>query len=405
VLLHASPAVDIYGGIKLAAGGELGVGVGEEEWGSGEREVLEGLARNTDGLIDAMVSRFGEPETYDASDVRTTSSKTQTPEQRKEPEPWLGSGRYAGPADGLLFSGIGAVTCDSLLSLSEWTQSIYAYGEDAYGIRDNPSSGRRKRRKGNPPDSDLESLKPQLSTSMSVVDHEREAAVSLEIDSNEGHPLPDQRTPLPIVSSTPETLNKANHLATNAQKTAEKQDPESKYFLADPEIWMKYLTLGYGSNWGGYGRAPNPTHTVSGPTQQPNSVVDLQSKARRTSTKNSVAQTKEEEESKLGKFNATEDKPYSSGNFIIGLEGDMEELSQLDIDADPEDGDWNSRISLRTLYIQTTTPRKTATEEDDDGRTITEDFDGSSSFGQKSGEVTKFKRIQVIVYVVCPMHS
>ena len=33
VLLHASPAVDIYNGIKLAGAGELGVGVGEEEWG------------------------------------------------------------------------------------------------------------------------------------------------------------------------------------------------------------------------------------------------------------------------------------------------------------------------------------------------------------------------------------
>jgi hypothetical protein len=41
VLLHGNPIVDIYNGVKLAAGGELGIGVGEEEWGSGEREVLE----------------------------------------------------------------------------------------------------------------------------------------------------------------------------------------------------------------------------------------------------------------------------------------------------------------------------------------------------------------------------
>ena len=395
MLLHASPAVDIYGGIKLAAGGELGVGVGEEEWGSGEREVLEGLARNTDGLIDITVSRFGEPETYDSSDVRTTASKTQAPEQRKEAEPWLGSGRYAGPADGLLFSGIGAVTCDSMLSLSEWTQSIYAYGEDAYGVKDNPSSGRRKRRRGNPPDSDHDSLKPQLSVSTSLVDHDPEASGRLEMDTNDGHPLPNQDSPLPIVSRPPETLDKTNHLAATAQKTAEQQDQQSKYFLADPEIWMKYLTLGYGSNWGGNASAPKSSHTV----------VDLQSKAHQTSTKNSVAQTKEVKESKQGEFNATEDKPHSSGNFIIGLEGDMEELSQLDIDADPQEGDWNSRISLRTLHIQVTTPGKTASEEDDDGRTVTEGFNGSSSFGQDSSEVTKFKRIQVIVYVVYPVHS
>lgn len=34
VLLHGNPAVDIYNGVKLAAGGELGIGVGEEDWGS-----------------------------------------------------------------------------------------------------------------------------------------------------------------------------------------------------------------------------------------------------------------------------------------------------------------------------------------------------------------------------------
>jgi hypothetical protein len=43
VLLHGNPAVDIFGGLKLAAGGELGYGVGEEDWGSGDREVLEDL--------------------------------------------------------------------------------------------------------------------------------------------------------------------------------------------------------------------------------------------------------------------------------------------------------------------------------------------------------------------------
>ena len=50
VLLHGNPAVEMYDGIKLANGGELGVGVGEEEWGSGEREVLEDFVRRTGWL-------------------------------------------------------------------------------------------------------------------------------------------------------------------------------------------------------------------------------------------------------------------------------------------------------------------------------------------------------------------
>ncbi|MBE3042302.1 DUF1712 domain-containing protein, partial [Candidatus Bathyarchaeota archaeon] len=43
VALHGNPARSVFGGINVAASGELGVGVGEEERGSGEREVLEGL--------------------------------------------------------------------------------------------------------------------------------------------------------------------------------------------------------------------------------------------------------------------------------------------------------------------------------------------------------------------------
>ena len=41
--MHGNPATSLYGGIKVAACGELGMGVGEEERGSGEREVLEGF--------------------------------------------------------------------------------------------------------------------------------------------------------------------------------------------------------------------------------------------------------------------------------------------------------------------------------------------------------------------------
>ena len=60
MLLHGNPAVEIFNGLKLAAGGELGIGVGEEDWGSGEREVLEGFIGRTEGLVDLVVARFGD---------------------------------------------------------------------------------------------------------------------------------------------------------------------------------------------------------------------------------------------------------------------------------------------------------------------------------------------------------
>jgi hypothetical protein len=52
VMLHGNPAVSVYGGIKLAGSGELGMGVGEEDRGSGEREVLEGFVGHGESSRD-----------------------------------------------------------------------------------------------------------------------------------------------------------------------------------------------------------------------------------------------------------------------------------------------------------------------------------------------------------------
>ncbi|PHH68168.1 hypothetical protein CDD83_6216 [Cordyceps sp. RAO-2017] len=58
VMLHGNPTRDVFGGINIAASGELGVGVGEEDRGSGEREVLEGLVGRIEGLVD-LVGKTG----------------------------------------------------------------------------------------------------------------------------------------------------------------------------------------------------------------------------------------------------------------------------------------------------------------------------------------------------------
>lgn len=126
-MLHGNPAVDALAGIKLASGGELGFGVGEEEWGSGERAVLEEFTRHTEGLVDTVVARFGEPSSK--SDVHV---------------PWIGAGERPAVADGVIFGGINGITRQSLQSVSLWMRHIYTYGEYAYGVRDNPSRERRK---------------------------------------------------------------------------------------------------------------------------------------------------------------------------------------------------------------------------------------------------------------------
>jgi hypothetical protein len=137
VMLHGNPARDIFGGINVAASGELGVGVGEEDRGSGEREVLEGLVSRVEGLVDLVVSRFG-PE-----DIEPESSKSS----KTEVEPWLGSGKEPRAEDGAIFLGTGALSRKSLRDVTNWVEDLYTWGEHAYGIIESPTSTRRARGK------------------------------------------------------------------------------------------------------------------------------------------------------------------------------------------------------------------------------------------------------------------
>ncbi|KAE9984481.1 hypothetical protein EG327_005010 [Venturia inaequalis] len=147
VLLHGNPAVAQFGGLKLAAGGELGIGVGEEEWGSGEREVLEDFARRTDGLIDLMVARFGEPGTDPAKNSKSGATGRSMRHTDRDREPWHGAGHFPQATDGVVFSGTGVISRSSLRDISQWVQTIHTYGEQAFGVRESPTSDRRKRKR------------------------------------------------------------------------------------------------------------------------------------------------------------------------------------------------------------------------------------------------------------------
>ncbi|KAL8802601.1 MAG: hypothetical protein Q9182_003691 [Xanthomendoza sp. 2 TL-2023] len=143
VLLHGNPAVDIFNGLKLAAGGELGIGVGEEEWGSGEREVLEGFIGRTDGLVDLIVSRFGEARAVAGPEKGSLSDATSQPPLQTDD--WY-LGQDPRPSDGVVFSGIGAIARPSVKHISKWVEFMFKYGENAYGVRDNPVAINRRRR-------------------------------------------------------------------------------------------------------------------------------------------------------------------------------------------------------------------------------------------------------------------
>ncbi|KAF1960088.1 hypothetical protein CC80DRAFT_465676 [Byssothecium circinans] len=372
VLLHGSPAVDIYGGMKLAAGGELGMGVGEEEWGSGERLVLEDYVHKTDGLVDLMVSRFGEPSPLQDPDK---SAISQEPADTSNSEPWVGSGHYPGPADGTVFSGVGTVSRKSLRDLSHWIESIYCYGDHAYGVRDNPTANRRRRRRKS-----VKSASPSADALQARVPHKREQK-SINGGSN------PPRIPPPVVKNIEASLNKAS-AAVDASRSGHADTAEPLLGpLGDTETWMKYLTLGYGTAWGGKKGDENQLVQDNGAAKE-----SPEAPMRHVDPLPEIDHTAEKRKSQIQLEN--------SGYFVIGLKGDLEENYA---DDENEEGDWNNRTVLRTIHVELNPQAQTLPSTPglyDDKPASFENNASLSSAGQQSQH--KLTRLQPVVYVHRP---
>lgn len=237
-MLHGNPVRDSYGGINIAASGELGVGVGEEDRGSSEREVLEGFVGRVEGLVDLAVSRFGE---YD----QDAESKAEEPTQ------WLGTGQEPGPGDGAIFLGSGALSRKSLRDITHWMEDLYTWGEHAYGLIESPTSIRRRRRKSNAPETTPTHDQPQ---GASVAEPQEEGAAQ----GNTGAP--------PEGTSNPEA------------------DDEGKM-----DKMLSYMKLGYGTYWslpgqGGAGEGSAPKASTSEPPQDTSKKPERPNMAQRRSS-------------------------------------------------------------------------------------------------------------------------
>lgn len=378
VLLHGSPAVDMFNGLKLAAGGELGMGVGEEDWGSSERDVLEDFARRTEGLVDVVVSRFG-----DASPLQHRPRKPNDDNDNDAPaQPWIGTGGNVAAADGVVFSGVGGLSRASLRDVSHWTETIYHYGDHAYGVRDNPTSDRRRRKRRQP--------RPQPTSSKDPSPPPN--------DSGTGE---TPRIPPPIVKAVETSLDKASKAVDDAQGRSETEPAakhESGHMLAslgDTETWMKYMTLGYGTAWGG--KKP-PTN--SEPTPAPLAPAPLAQSTRREQSPAGAMRYVEPapdvdlvEEKRKAQVQAEND-----GYFLVGLKGDMVEA---DLDDDNDQGNWNARIPLRTVYVEQVNKPASSSESDD----TNSNSDGAVSSGSGTAEKLRLdkQRLRPVVYVVCPI--
>ncbi|KAF2764938.1 hypothetical protein EJ03DRAFT_331403 [Teratosphaeria nubilosa] len=412
VLLHGNPSADIFSGIKVASGGELGVGVGEEEWGSGEREVLEDIVRNTEGLIDLMVSRFGEPPAFETSDY------SNLPEH--EVLPWMGIANQPMAPDGIVFSGVGALARPSLRNISLWMRQIYTYGEHAYGVRDNPLRETRRRRRRNPlreasEQANGEDLTPKTSRDLNPnglkqTVQEQEAVKQHDEPGDKLDPflLPHDprprihgRTasqdhaaeqaehtppiihnppgiPPPIVAAVDQALEKATRKADQDGKHKPEADEEtSESTWGVPNQYMKYLTLGLSE----IGRSRNerlkqPSARPPAPKQVTSNSSQATIKALRkkddkianavkspvpTDNGHAHIDSKSAEDELKAKI-AVQKRLENRGHFVIGLKGDLDAVPYGDDAesqevADATDGSVHAeaqgtRNVLRTLQVE-----------------------------------------------------
>ncbi|KAF9882729.1 hypothetical protein FE257_005347 [Aspergillus nanangensis] len=344
VLLSGNPAVDMYNGIKLSAGGELGIGVGEEEWGSGEREVLEDFVTRTDGLVDLVVSRFGEP--YTAGE--DTSADLQ---EQPNGNQWLGLDAYPRPSDGVIFSGVGAISRPSVVHISQWMEWIYRYGVDAYGVSEDPTSPRRRQRRRR------QRGRPGKDATPPVEPSDGTEAVSPDRGFSPGIPRP-LVVGVPASSQPPPGSDGQGSSYKSSESSPARSERGNDWMGFKTDTFVKYLTLGYGSSWGASSESPSPHPRVEALKQEDRPTGE----SKQTGPSEAIAHEIETEASTP----KVASSPKKHGKFLIGLVDDISNPNRQSLE-EPT-GDNNSAggrkdvISKRIVYLRLSDWEQDATD-------------------------------------------
>lgn len=329
--------VDILSGIKLAGGGELGIGVGEEEWGSGEREVLEGFVSRTEGLADIIVSKFGSTLSDDHGEKEAAESGGSS----KDKYSWIGCDTCPGPYDGVIFSGVGNVSKPSLAQVSLWMEWIYRYGEDGYGVKEDPTSVRRRKRR-----------KAQLSSQPRGRSESKRAGRSKANSApNTSRRRLSPGIPPPLVVGTDKHAAggsaKPNSGVNNSTAASSPSKGALDAYALGAETFMKVLTLGYGSTWG---------NNTTSPPFHPRVSSLREGTDNSTSHDNSTPASEGSSVTEKGGINPLDTSP---GHFILGLRDDLENGDSDDDGGTGESGQdaagkgaGRNKILLRTLNLR-----------------------------------------------------
>jgi hypothetical protein len=376
VMLHGSPVADMLAekAVRMA-GGRLG-----KEIGPPEREFLEGWVKKEKihGLVDMVVSRFGE-EPQEEPGTDTSSSGTTTtgrgsglwfwPSQRDGASPAKDSKKNVEdqpppvllPSDGCIFKGIGAV---DVKDVANYLSELYEKGDDTYVVTGN--GVRRKRRRKRPngtPHLGISSGESTPRRSTSTVRHVRSEAdgAHRRTGSSLGRESEVLQEPAPspseMSSEAPQTSDHPPETETvvtpkpsppaDASSAATGDNVSTKYrnlISANGKI-LNMLTFGWSSRVQQLGRSLTPSEAGG----------------------DSIAATEDNAESSSGDLSAPQDatqdapkKDRRRGSFLIGFQGD---LDIEDIDDDHEDS--SGRITTRTVWL----PRTASPSENDDSTT------------------------------------
>lgn len=430
VMLHGNPAAAVYGGIKLASSGELGIGVGEEERGSGEREVLEGFVGRVEGLVDLVVSRFGDTVNTATGERGIRESLSQS--QMVPNQPWLGTGAEPGAADGAVFLGVGALSRKSLRDVTHWMEDLYSWGPRAYGVMDNPTSTRHQHRKKRRP---LQTSNSEATITQSVMYAPSQATPRSSTpkpkpskatkqkgqerrgDAAENVPKSPLRTVIPV-DAQPDSAGA--QLSSTVGKPGEgktrpiyRRTPSSKSSTHSLKTgkgkFVDYLKMGYGTHWnlsGGIGKAKAGTSE---------SVSSIPPSVRKAPTE---VPDQQDSNDSAGAF----DKPHysqndSMGHFLVGLLGDINSEGPSSTSSSDESSDnaANRRLLVRTVTVELERASDARAEADISIDLSTADGDvlstkngssqhtGTSHASSFEGQDrNKTKKLRVVIYVNKP---
>ncbi|KAG9237537.1 hypothetical protein BJ875DRAFT_141408 [Amylocarpus encephaloides] len=448
VLMHGNPANSLYGGIKIAACGELGMGVGEEERGSGEREVLEGLVGRIDGLVDVMVAKFGDSPASEGIPKGENRAETHT---AIPAEPWLGSGQDPRSEDGAIFLGIGALSRKSIRDITHWVEDIYRWGPAAYGVINNPTSNRRHITKAVGTNSKEFLSRESRNKSQEVygLNYPQAQASAEPVRQNEPQTSTTSKSPAvdeptkaqkdqdsQVVS--PDVQNADTSPVSAAQQTSPRAQPSSprqrSLMRERPSIHraisnvsgtdgeskisssiVKYFKFGYGTHWTlGNSYSKNTDGTSDTPIRKVSTANTIDSLDGHGTKKPASPEVSDSERPHI--------PDGMAGHYLVGLLGNLEGTDEVPLDHETPPtsrqnnrsrGEFNDRLLLRTLTVELEREEDARAEDDISiDLSKSENNQGSKhpssertamSHGSFEGrDQNKTKKLRVLVYVRKP---